>query len=203
MTQAYPLHWPPGWKRADILKSGKFRKGGTGNNQLSVSDACGRVFDELEKIGINDESIVISTNVEPRLDNRPRSGRKEPVDVGVAVYWADANNNSRCIAVDIYDRVADNLAAIAATLDALRAIERHGGAEILNRAFVGFIALPPPDHTHVMEWWEILNIDKRCSLENIKKAYRKFAMSHHPDRGGNADDLADLNQLLEKAGVYI
>jgi len=46
------------------------------------------------------------------------------------------------MAIDIYDTVAGNLAAVAATLDAMRAIERHGGAQILKRAFQGFKALP-------------------------------------------------------------
>ena len=178
-------------------------KPSSGNAQLSVADACGRVFDELEKMGVTDDKVVISTNVEPRLDSRPRSGRKEPEDVGVAVYWTDLSNSSRCIAVDIYNRVADNLAAIAATLDALRAIERHGGAEILNRAFAGFVALPAPGYSHVMQWWEVLNVNKDANLTDIKSAYRKFAMKHHPDRGGNADDLANLNKILTDGGVYI
>ena len=42
-------------------------------------------------------------------------------------------------------QVEESLAAIAATLDAMRAIERHGGARVLERAFTGFTAVPAPD----------------------------------------------------------
>jgi hypothetical protein len=49
---------------------------------------------------------------------------------------------SQCMAIDIYTRIADNLAAVAATIDAMRAIERHGGAQILKRAWMGLKALP-------------------------------------------------------------
>lgn len=48
------------------------------------------------------------------------------------------------MAIDQYYRVEENLAAIAATLDAMRAIERHGGAQILDRASTGFAALQAP-----------------------------------------------------------
>lgn len=62
------------------------------------------------------------------IDGFPRSGQSEPSDGGVAVYWLTSTGETKCIAIDRYDRVADNLAAVAATLDAMRAIERHGGA---------------------------------------------------------------------------
>ncbi|KVD37855.1 hypothetical protein WJ41_22830 [Burkholderia ubonensis] len=63
------------------------------------------------------------------------------MSAGVAVYWETRAGARRVMAIDQYTRVADNLAAVAATLDAMRAIERHGGARILERAFTGFAAL--------------------------------------------------------------
>lgn len=202
MTQAYPLHWPTGWKREAKQKAGRFKKGNTGNTQLTVADACGRVVDELERMGVSYESIIISTNIQPRLDNRPRSGQKEPEDVGVAVYWTD-KGNQRCIAIDIYNRVADNLAAIAATLDAMRAIERHGGAEILNRAFAGFVALPAPGQQATKTWWEMLDISEHATPEEIKAARRRFAREHHPDKGGDSVLMAELNKALSDAGIEL
>jgi len=87
---------------------------------------------------------VLSANILTRLDDLSRSGEKEPDDSGAAVYWWTRDDARRAMATDLYSTVADNLAAIAATLDAMRAIERHGGAQILDRAFTGFAALDAP-----------------------------------------------------------
>jgi len=35
------------------------------------------------------------------------------------------------------------------------------------------------------DYYNILGIDKSASTEDIKKAYRKLAMTHHPDKGGD------------------
>lgn len=141
----YPLAWPDGWHRtpAHQRKRATFGRKETrpGNSwkshaRLTVNDATCRVLAELERLGVvRDDDIIISTMIRVRLDGRPRSGEPEPQDPGVAVYWERPGEPPRCMAIDLYDRVADNLAAVAATLYAMRAIERHGGAAILDRAF--------------------------------------------------------------------
>lgn len=88
----------------------------------------------------------------------------------------------RCMAIDRYDRVADNLAAIAATLDAMRAIERHGGAAILDRAFTGFAALDPPE----AHWSAVLGVTTLTPIGEVRATYRRLRSQHHPDNGGNA-----------------
>lgn len=35
------------------------------------------------------------------------------------------------------------------------------------------------------------------TLEELKKLYRKLAMIHHPDRGGNLRDMQEINNLYE------
>lgn len=182
--KAYPLHWPEGWDRAASRKSAKFGKNvpGKGFVQLSVTDSAARVNAELEQMDIAYDDIIISSNVQPRLDNRPRSGQKEPDDVGVAIYWKNAQGEWQCMALDSYDRVADNLAAIAATLEAFRAIKRHGGASILNRAFRGFAALPEPSQCR---WWWVLDVAETSSPEDVEQAYKRQRSRAHPDNGGN------------------
>ena len=34
-------------------------------------------------------------------------------------------------------------------------------------------------------YYSILEIDKNASEEDIKRSYRKLAMEHHPDKGGD------------------
>lgn len=194
--QAYPLTWPPGWDRTGSWRRqrGKFLNA---KRELSVMDGIQRVLEQLAFLKIKRDDLVISTNVETRLDGLPRSDRT-PTDPGVAVYWRQGKN-TRCMAIDRYSRVADNLAAIAATLEAMRAIERHGGAEILDRAFTGFVALPAPEQ----RWFTILGVGANASKEEIERAYRLLAMQHHPDRGGNGQAMARINAArdegLEKA----
>jgi hypothetical protein len=192
---AYPLQWPTGWRRtgAAYRRGANFKRY---RKQLSVADGAQRVLQELERIGVGREDAVISTNVETRLDGLPRSDRMEPGDPGTAVYWRDGGT-TKVMAVDIYDRVADNLAAIAATLEAMRAIERHGGAAVLERAFAGFAALPAPGAAR--DWWQVLGVAPTCTREEAKAAYRRLASEHHPDRGGSADKMAELNAAHERA----
>lgn len=217
---ASPLAWPAGWRRmpAGLRTRARFAKkerqyrswtDGAGKTQssswdrskeLTIADAVHRVRGELERMGVQDDDLVISTNLELRLDGFPRSNQREPTDPGVAVYWIDRTapgNPQRCMAIDRYDRVADNLAAVAATLEAMRAIERHGGAEILDRAFTGFQALPAP--ADLRQWWEVLGVDETARGIGIVNAYRAQRARHHPDRGGDAGDFLAVQAAYDHA----
>lgn len=156
-----------------------------------ASAAC---LDQLQKMGIAGQDTVISTNVRTRLDGFPRSNEPAPVDPGAAVYWEESSGERRAIAIDRYTTVADNLAAIAATLDALRAVERHGGATILQRAFRGFTALPAPGETVKRTWRQVFGIqpDVKVSADTLH-AYRRMAAEHHTDRGGSRALMAEMN----------
>jgi DnaJ domain len=198
VIEAYPLRWPDGWKRTpDYMRAhGRFnskqRKYGDGGGswlyikELTIAEATKRTLLALERMGFN-SSVVISSNLQLRNDGLPRSGQRTPDDSGVCVYWGNGKKR-RCIAVDQYRRIADNLAAIAATLEAMRAIERHGGAAILDRAFTGFIALPAPEQP-----FQVLGISANATREDVEAAHRRLAMQHHPDRGGDASQMARIN----------
>lgn len=152
-----------------------------------MPQATDRIVAELRRMG-ELVGMVISTNVVLTRDGFPRGGQRAPDDPGAAVYWGGGKRR-RCMAIDRYDRVADNLAAIAATLSAMRMIERHGGAEILDRAFTGFTALPAPEQP-----WQVLGLKTSSpTREQIDHAYRRLASEHHPDNGGTQAQMARIN----------
>ncbi|WP_207000630.1 J domain-containing protein [Trinickia mobilis] len=162
-------------------------------------DGVERVLLELSRFGIGRDDIVISTNIPTRLDGLPRSDQKAPDDPGVAVYWRTRKGDHRVMAIDRYQKVADNLAAVAATLDAMRAIERHGGAQILDRAFTGFTALPAPGAPR--NWREVIGVGPGVrDMATVRAEYRRRAQEHHPDRpGGSHDAMTELNAALAAA----
>lgn len=206
---AFPLSWPASWPRTQ--PSDRIRARFSRNSQmpgsswsrrveLSVSVAIDRVLAELRGFGVGRENIIISTNLDVRLDGLPRSGQRMPDDPGAAVYWRrNRDEAQRCMAIDQYDRVPDNLAAIAATLGAMRAIERHGGAEILDRAFSGFAALPPAGGTTSPTWWGVLGVERTASPDVIRSSYRALARQHHPDLGGDAEQFVVVQKAYEQA----
>ena len=211
-VKAFPLQWPVGWKRtpehrrrrAQFHKTKAVYRDGqhayNAKDDISVADAVERVRAVLGRMGISDDWMVISTNLELRLDGLPRSGQRMPADPGASVYWIDraVGKPQRCMAVDMYDRVEHNLAAIAATLEALRAIERHGGAAILDRAFTGFTALP----SAIMgqkPWRETLGFEpeETVSPSRLEISYRALRSKHHPDKGGEAEAFAAVQRAYE------
>lgn len=207
---ASPLCWPDGWKRTPPMERPEARfhrkanTTGPGSWQkhqsLTISQAIQRVLAELKRMGISRDDCVISTNLVLRLDGLPRSDQKRPHDPGAAVYWEDMGAR-RVMAIDRYDTVEGNLAAIAATLDAMRAIERHGGAVILERAFTGFAALSAPGAVAARDWWQVLGVEKTDPAQVITAAYRYLRSVNHPDKLGTGDATAfhDVQKAYEQA----
>lgn len=199
---AYPLQWPDGWPRAKGRKQANFGRSEVKSGQtfkskidITMNDAMKRVRTEIERLGIDVvDDMIVSTNLKLNLSGLPRGDQGEPSDPGVAVYFQKPKGPMRVIAIDRYYRVRDNLAAIAATLDAMRAIERHGGAQILERAFTGFAAIAPPSR-----WWDILQVKPDASADVIEANFRRLARDRHPDRGGSTSAMAELNQARADA----
>lgn len=195
--QAYPLCWPSGWKRSTSRRNAQFKRAG---QWLNVSDGARRIVKELERMGVNMDSVIVSTNIRPTLSGMPNggAGMGNISDPGAAVYWYQRGHKEmRCMAIDRYTTVADNLAAIAATLEAMRAIERHGGAEILDRAFTGFKQLAAENDGP--SWWGVLQVRAGATPAEINAAYRELAKIAHPDSPtGSHEAMAALNAAREQ-----
>lgn len=205
----YPLCWPANWKRVTSRARAQFGKVSTefdaskgshryaGKSRLSIEDSFQRIEYELERFGVDTATVNVSTNLRVNMRGIPAGNQGEPSDPGAAVYWT-LKGQSQCMAIDRYDRVADNLAAIAATLEALRAIERHGGGSVLERAFIGFAELPAPRSA---DWRTVLCIHPQTNVtpEIIENAFRVLAVRRHPDKGGSHEMMSELNAAREAA----
>lgn len=47
------------------------------------------------------------------------------------------------------------------------------------------------------DYYEILGVSKTASADEIKKAFRKAAVEHHPDRGGDEAKFKEINEAYE------
>lgn len=51
-----------------------------------------------------------------------------------------------------------------------------------------------------MNYYNILGVDKTASKDEIKKAFRKMSLKHHPDRGGDAEQFKKINEAYQILG---
>ncbi len=47
------------------------------------------------------------------------------------------------------------------------------------------------------DYYEVLGIGKNASADEVKKAFRKLAIEHHPDRGGDETKFKEVNEAYE------
>jgi hypothetical protein len=185
--QAYPLTWPDGLPRTERKASSQFR--------TTLAAALSNVRKSLEAFGRDSgkavSDIVLSSNV-----GGLSLYDKVPADSGVAA-WFTWDGAQRCIAVDRYPKVEDNLQAIHHVLEARRTEMRHGGLHIVRQTFRGFTALPAPKAAR--EWRDVLKLKGPVTKADIEAAYRERAKEAHPDKGGSADAMADLSTAKRAA----
>ncbi len=46
-------------------------------------------------------------------------------------------------------------------------------------------------------YYEVLGVAKDATVDDIKKAYRKAALQHHPDQGGDAEKFKEVNEAYQ------
>ena len=51
-----------------------------------------------------------------------------------------------------------------------------------------------------MSHYQTLGVDKSATHADIKKAYRKLSMTHHPDKGGDEDKFKEIADAYNVVG---
>jgi len=186
---AFPLRWPVGWTRThrDDRRASIY--------QVSFARARDEVLRSVRLLGGVD--VVISSDIALRRDGLPYANQGEPTDPGIAVYWTQ-HNQPRVMACDCWRTVRDNLRAVGLTIDALRAIDRSGATQLLERAFTGFAALPEST-TVVRSWRDVLHLNGQpITQRDVLEAFKRRLPLCHPDSGGSHDLMVELNRARDE-----
>lgn len=235
---AYPLTWPAGIPRTKFPETSAFHTISkqqkrypnsnetytiTTRHRLENLAAYRQLAGQLNLIcGVR--GIVISSNlhVNEATGLCYADGPVKPEgDAGVAAYWQVSKHRAGqntlvpyCMPCDKWDRVADNLSALAHSVEALRGMERWGCVSV-EQAFSGFAALPPGSGENVgmpeqppidwraelamgRPWPEGLASDELLAI--VSKRYRTLLAEVHPDRpGGSTEKAARANAAFEAA----
>lgn len=207
--QAYPLSWPAAWPRTPTHRRGPspffnvsrrpstFTPGSYNSvrGKRSMNDCTDEVLREARAIGAS--NLVISTNIELRQDGLPYSNRRALDDQGAAVYFK-LKGKPCVLACDKWNRVEDNLWAIAKHIEALRGQERWGVGSV-EQAFAGYTALPAPGQSGGATWYQVLGIAHDATFEVARAAYITEAKKCHPDNGGSTAAMQRLNESWDMA----
>lgn len=192
--EAYPLTWPVGQPRvpAHARVGAQFLVG--------LTESRDALLREIRLLGGRD--VVISSNLQTRRDGLPYADANEPSDPAIAVYFNRRVTGGALrpfvVACDQYCKARWNIRAVGLTIEAMRAIQRHGSSSLLEQAFTGFAALPPASNGK-KPWWEVLGLTEHASPSKIREAYFELSRVHHPDIGGDAARMVEINAAYSAA----
>lgn len=193
---AFPLRWPDGRPRtpAQARKRALWKHDG---RDMTLTPARQRLRFQLDAMTRRGEpwrttDIVLSMNIRFTLQGtRDKNYLRDPEDPGVALYFA-LDRKPLVLACDRWTTVQDNIAAIAAHIEALRGQERWGVAD-LAQAFAGHVALPAPE-----QWWQVLGIPPNADVAAIDAAWRARHKELHVEGASTTAAQQRLNAARDE-----
>lgn len=203
---SYPCYWPDGWERTAAHKRTSSRY------SIDFARARDNVVHQCKLLGARE--VVISSNVPLRRDGLPLAGQSEPKDPSVAVYWVEPGawnieqqrtiHPRRVIACDAWRKVRENMRAVGLAIEAMRQLKRCGATQVVERAFMGFNALPAqagPNSNGQRPWREVFGWASGTlwTTHDIEQRFRMLCFDLHPDRGGTHEAMAELNHAYAQA----
>lgn len=189
LPDTFPLQWPDGWSRTP---SHKRRPSGYKVGETRARD---EMYASIWRLG--GRIPIVSSNLQTRLDGIPYVKQSVPDDPGVAVYWV-RDGKQEVMACDRWKRPWENMRAIYHAIEGLRAMERAGATQIMERAFQAF-RLPAGG---ARGWRTTLGIEPGMepSVEYVKRVAREKMRRAHPDvSGGNEEIFREIERALSDA----
>lgn len=186
--EAYPLSWPERWPKPPHRWSSQF-------GDRSIAAARDEVMRQLGMLGAR--GVIISSNLRLRQDGLPMGGQAQPADPSVAVYFT-LKEKPHVLACGKWNRVQDNLWAIAKDIEATRGKARWGVGTV-EQAFRGYQALP--ETSSGSAWWAVLGVTINATPDQVRDAFRAKAKLYHPDSGTepNHEKMVEVNRAYEQA----
>lgn len=185
--EAFPLCWPVGYPRSSHPARARFKN--------SFARARDLIVSEVKRLGGRD--LIISTNVPLKRDGLPYATFARIADIGAAAYFTYEGTQA-VMCCDKWDTLEDNVVAIAKSIEAIRSLDRWGVSEILKRTFTGFKTLE--EKVSGSSWWQILGVEQRADISQIKESYRKLVVIYHPDKPtGNAEKFIQVQNAYREA----
>lgn len=190
--EAYPLCWPVSRKRTESYRRERARF------EMTFARARDEIVRQVQLLvgRYTKSDLIISTNIALRRDGFPLANQRQPDDPGVSIYFT-YKKRQMCFACDRWQKVEDNMQAIAKTIDALRGVARWGTGDMMEAAFTGFTALPPPGQTQRRTWRDVLGSD--VTAATLDERYRILRSRHHPDKGGSGETFHAVQIAYEPA----
>jgi hypothetical protein len=195
MYEAYPLHWPAGYKRTET----NLRKDSAFKQTMSTAQKFLRA--ELERLEAID--LIVSTNIPVRKTDGGFYAdwmHRKMDDPGVAIYFKK-NKKQISMCCDQYNTVHENIYALAKGIEAIRGITRWGVSDFIERAFTGFLALPETTDAGEEIWKTLQLPGKPRDKEFVEEHFKKLAKKYHPDIPvtGDSNRFAIINDAYQKA----
>lgn len=187
--------WPAEKPRCADRRNGRFNS----NGKLGLNQAASRVrsavsaFTRTGKAWRTKSLWIFADGV---IGARGEFLNNQPANIDPAVVVSfDLDGQEYTIAVDALTDPAQNLAAIAQAIDAMRAVERYGVFTV-SQLLHSFAALPAPGTSHPQRVSPFAGMD---TAADINKKYRALAAERHPDKGGSTEAMAELNRWRDEA----
>lgn len=188
MDRKSPLAWPENEPRTPV---------GQRRAKSLFATSISRTLDQLEAelLRFRAKNIVLSIDL-------PFRGKVN--DAAAALFFDLPGDRAIAICCDLYWKQDDNVRALYKIVEGMRLIERFGGANVSQKTFTGFAALPPPP-----DIWKTLGISKGVGEALSPKMRREFVMDAFRERTKEGhergDDMAALvearNEALKQLGV--
>ena len=157
------------------------------STRVSWDETLRELGETFRKWGIY-EWTVSPVRPRARADRHYQTDEERTVTL---IYTHGSGRDVR-LTMDKQTRAQDNLRVLYLATEALRMNETRGIDNVIADAY---LQLAAPSH---VDPWEVLGIRPDADIEIVHAAYKARAKTVHPDHGGSAEAMKDLNDAYDR-----